>query len=84
VAKARTQFVDQSTRTIETLVLFLIAFFLVRPLFPKTGYLLAVVLPLGYLKLTVGKPDGFLLHLIYSWGVPIPGLLPPKLRRLRR
>ena len=84
MARTRTQFADQSTRTIETLVLFIIAFFLIRPLFPKTGYVLALVLPLGYLCLTVGKPDGYLLHLIYSWGVPIPGLLPPRLRRLDR
>ena len=84
MAKKRTQFIDQSTRTIETFVIFLIAFFLIRPMWPAAGYLLAVVLPVGYLKITVGKPDGFLLHLFYSWGVPIPGLLPPKTRRLGR
>jgi hypothetical protein len=84
MARARAQFIDQSTRTIETFVLFLVAFFLIRPLAPKLGYVLCFVLPLGYLKLTVGKPDGYLLHLLYGWGVPVPGLLPPRLRRLPR
>ena len=81
---ARAQFTDQPTRTIETFVLFLVPFFLLRPLSPWIGTLLAIALPLAYLKLTVGKPDGFLLHLVYSCGLPIPGLLPPRLRRLRR
>ena len=81
---ARAQFTDQTTRTIETFVLFMVPFFLIRPLFPWTGYVLCLVLPLGYLRMTVGKPDGFLLHLVYSRGLPIPGLLPPRLRRLRR
>ena len=84
MARPRTRFIDRSTRTIETLVLFMVAFFLIRPLSPLTGYVLCVLLPLGYLRITVGKPDGYLLHLLYSWGLPIPGLLPPRLRRLRR
>jgi hypothetical protein len=27
--------------------------------------------------LKASKPRGYLLHLLYRWGVPLPGLLPP-------
>jgi len=28
-------------------------------------------------KIKSGKPEGFLVHLLYRLGVPFPGLIPP-------
>ncbi len=78
------QHIDRSTRAIECLVLFMLCAFIVRPIAPALGLVLAVVLPLAYLKLTVGKPDGYLMHLTYRLGVPVPGLLSPRIKRFRR
>ena len=35
-----------------------------------------------YVKLSVGKPDGTLMHRAYRAGLPLSGLLDPRLRRL--
>ena len=76
--------IDESTKSFECLVLFMVPMFIIRPFFPRIGILLTIFLPLLYLKLTLGKPDGVLFHLAYRFGLPIPGLLPRKIRQLRR
>ena len=64
--------------------MFMVPMFIIRPFFPTFGILLSLALPLVYIKLTLGKPDGVLFHLAYRAGMPIPGLLPRKIRQLRR
>jgi len=38
---------------------------------------------LGFLRATRrGRPEGYILHLVYRMGIPIGKLLPPNLRKL--
>lgn len=77
-------YIDRSNRMFDCLMMFMVPMFIIRPFFPTTGIILSLLLPLVYAKLTIGKPDGVLFHLAYQAGVPIPGLLPRKIRQLRR
>jgi len=76
--------IDRSSRIVEYLVIALVPFVFVRPWFEAAGLFLMFAMPAVYAVLTVGKPEGFLLHLAYSLGIPVRGLLPPQLRRLDR
>jgi hypothetical protein len=76
--------IDRSSRAVEFLVIALIPFALIRPFFPITGLALMAVLPLLYAKVTIGKPEGFLWHLAYRFGVPVRGLLSHAVTRLER
>jgi len=78
------QYIDRSTRGLEYLLAFMLPLVFIRPFHQGWGFLLAIVLPLAYMKLTIGKPDGFLMHECYRLGLPIPGLLDPKVKRLHR
>ncbi len=75
---------EGSTRSIETMLCFAVPMLVLRPLFPTLSVVLGLVLPVFYYWVTIGKPDGYLLHKLYEWGVPWPGLLPPRLKRLRK
>jgi hypothetical protein len=78
------QHIDRSLRGLEYLLAFMVPMFLIRPFAEGLGILLAIVLPLLYMKFTIGKPDGYLLHRLYRLGVPLPGLLHPKIKCFER
>ncbi len=76
--------IDRSSRLIEFLLIALIPFVFIRPFWQAAGWLLMVILPLLYARLTVGRAQGYLLHLAYRSGIPVRGLLPHSVRRLDR
>ena len=44
---------------------------------PGIGFLLGIAVVMLLKKVKAGKNDGFMLHKIYEYGLPLPGLLPP-------
>lgn len=44
---------------------------------PGFGLLLGLLIVILLKKTKSGKNDGYLLHKIYEYGLPLPGLLPP-------
>jgi len=78
------QHIDRSTRGLEYLLAFMLPIVLVRPFHQGAGFLLAVILPLAWMKLTLDRPDGYLLHALYRRGLPLPGLIDPKVTALVR
>jgi len=78
------QYIDRSSRGFEILLAFMVPIVFIRPFHQGVGFFLALILPIAYMKFTLGRPDGFLLHVAYRCGLPIPGLLDRKVTRLRR
>lgn len=85
--------IDKSERIGEIALVFGFCFFVLRipivlltadPSGSETGYLflLGVVLSTLYHKATAGQKPGFLLHLGYSIGFTVKGLLPHALKRV--
>ena len=44
---------------------------------PTYGLLAAIMAVFTLKRIKAGKNDGFMLHKIYEYGFPLPGLLPP-------
>lgn len=78
------QHIDNRGRLVEYVIAFMLPIVLVRPFFEGLGFVLAIILPLAYAKATLGKPAGYLQHLCYRCGLPMPGLINRKITRLRR
>jgi len=78
------QYIDRSTRGVEYILAFMLPIVVIRPFHQGAGFLLAIALPLLYMKLTLGRPDGFLIHELYRVGLPILGLLHPRITHLSR
>jgi hypothetical protein len=66
----------------EYLMVFMIPLFLLRTLDPVFGLLVSCCACVFYIRTTAGKPDGYLSHLLYRIGLPLGGLLNPRLRTL--
>lgn len=78
------QHIDRTGRAAEYILAAMFPLVFVRPFYEGLGYLLAIVIPIIYIKLTLGKPTGYLQHVLYCRGMPMPGLLNRKIRRFRR
>ncbi len=74
--------IDRSSRLGEYLIVFTLPLFMLRTIDPLVGLAVAVVLTGVYVKLSLGKPDGYLVHLAYRCGLPLSGLLDRRIRRL--
>jgi hypothetical protein len=74
--------IDDNSRLGEYLMVFMIPLFMLRSLDPVFGLLAAVVLCAAYVHGTLGRPQGYLSHRLYRMGLPLTGLLAPRLRRL--
>lgn len=77
-------YIERSSRGLEYLLAFMLPLVLVRPFHQALGFFLALVLPLIYMRVTLGKRPGYLIHKLYEFGVPIPGLIDPRIKRLDR
>ncbi len=78
------QHIDRSGRALEYALAFMLPLVFIRPFHEGLGYLLAIVITPIYIKLTLGKPAGFLQHMLYRIGLPMPGLLNRKIKQFRR
>jgi hypothetical protein len=66
----------------EYLMVFMTPLFLLRTLDPVLGLVVAAAACVVYIRATAGKPDGYLVHQIYRMGLPLDGLLHPRLQSL--
>jgi hypothetical protein len=76
--------IDRPGRTGEVILVFMVPLFLLRTIDPLFGLAAAVVCSLLFLRLSVGRPQGYLLHRACGLGLRVQGLLDPRLRRLAR
>jgi hypothetical protein len=74
--------IDNHSRMGEYLMVFMVPLFLLRTIDPVFGLLVGLFASVAYMRLTVGKPDGYLVHRLYRAGLPLSGLLERRIRRL--
>lgn len=63
-------------------MVFMVPLFLLRTIDPLTGLIIGGVATAAYIRATLGKPPGYLTHVLYRCGLPLSGLLDRRLRRL--
>ena len=76
--------IDRPGRTGEVLLVFMAPLFLLRTIDPLLGLGVAVACTLLFLRGSVGRPPGFLLHRAYALGLRVRGLPDPRRVRLVR
>jgi len=74
--------IDSNSRLGEYLMVFMVPLFLLRTVDPLLGLAVGSAVSVIYVRCTLGKPEGYLTHRLYGWGVPLSGLLPPRLKSL--
>ena len=74
--------IDNNSRMGEYLMVFMVPLFLLRTVDPVAGLVLATAACIAYIRATVGKPDGYLVHQLYRRGLPLGGLLSQRVRSL--
>ena len=74
--------IDNNSRMGEYLMVFMVPLFLLRTVDPLAGLLVATATCIAYIRATVGKPDGYLVHQLYRRGLPLSGLLSRRVRSL--
>jgi hypothetical protein len=73
--------IDRRSRAGEYAMSFMVPLFLLRTIDPMFALLSAALLAGLYMRQTFGKPDGHLVHRIYRLGLPLSGLLDPRVQR---
>ena len=76
--------IDSNSRLGEYLMVFMVPLFLLRTLDALGGLLVGALACAAYIRGTLGRPDGYLVHRLYAAGLPLSGLLARRLRRLVR
>ncbi len=74
--------IDSNSRLGEYLMVFMIPLFLLRTVDPIAGLISATLGCAAYIRVTLGKPDGYLIHRLYQLGLPLGGLLDHRVKRL--
>ena len=74
--------IDNNSRMGEYLMVFMVPLFLLRTVDPVAGLVVGTVACIAYIRATVGKPDGYLVHQLYRRGMPLGGLLNRRIRSL--
>ena len=74
--------IDNNSRMGEYLMVFMVPLFLLRTIDPVAGLIVGTVGCVLYIRATVGKPDGYLVHSLYRFGMPASGLLNRRIRTL--
>jgi hypothetical protein len=74
--------IDSNSRLGEYLMVFMIPLFLLRTIDPLVGLATGAAACTVFIRLTLGKPDGYLMHVLYRSGLPLRGLLDRHIRRL--
>ena len=74
--------IDNNSRMGEYLMVFMVPLFLLRTVDPVAGLLVGTASCIAYIRATVGKPDGYLVHQLYRRGLPLGGLLNKRTRSL--
>lgn len=74
--------IDNNSRLGEYLMVFIVPLFLLRTVDPIAGLVTASISCAVYIRVTLGKPDGYLVHRLYRLGLPLSGLLDRRVKRL--
>jgi hypothetical protein len=74
--------IDNNSRLGEYLMVFMVPLFLLRTVDPLFGLFVGLAACFGYVRMTMGKPDGYLVHLLYRAGLPLSGLPRQRVRKL--
>ena len=80
--RAVPRLIDNNSRMGEYLMVFMVPLFLLRTVDPVAGLAVATFACVSYIRATVGKPDGYLVHKLYRRGLPLSGLLNRRLHSL--
>jgi hypothetical protein len=73
--------IDRNSRIGEYAMCFMVPLFILRTVGPLLALGVATLVTAAYIKTTLGKPQGHLIHLAYRLGLPLSGLLDPRIRR---
>lgn len=73
--------IDNNSRLGEYLMVFMVPLFLLRTLDPLVGLAVGTIACLAYVRATLGKPDGFLVHRLYRCGLRLRGFPDPRIRK---
>jgi hypothetical protein len=73
--------IDRSSRVGEYAMCFMVPLFMLRTIDPLFALGAATLLAGVYIKYTFGKPNGYLTHLAYRFGLPLSGLLDARVKR---
>jgi hypothetical protein len=73
--------IDNNSRLGEYLMVFMVPLFMLRTIDPLVGLVVGSAACAIYVRLTLGKPDGYLVHRLYRAGLPLSGLPSRRARR---
>jgi hypothetical protein len=73
--------IDNNSRLGEYLMVFMVPLFLLRTIDPLFGLGVGVVCCGLFVRFTIGKPDGYLIHLLYRHGLRVRGLIDRRISR---
>jgi hypothetical protein len=73
--------IDRNSRIGEYAMCFMVPLFVLRTIDPLLALGVATLVAVVYIKTTMGKPQGHLVHLAYRLGLPLSGLLDRRIRR---
>jgi len=76
--------IDSNSRLGEALMVFMVPLFLLRTIDPLFGLATAILACIVFVRTTLGKPDGYLVHRLYRCGLPLSGLPPRSARSFLR
>ncbi len=73
--------IDRNSRLGEYAMCFTVPLFMLRTINPIIALLVATVLLTVYVRYTLARPQDHLIHLAYRAGLPLSGLLDPRVNR---
>ncbi len=73
--------IDSNSRLGEYLMVLMVPLFLLRTIDPLLGLVVGCACSAAYVRLTLGKPEGYLVHRLYRLGVRLGGLPDPRIKR---
>jgi hypothetical protein len=76
--------IDRPGRTGEVVLVFMVPLFLLRTIDPLFALAAAIACSLLFLRFSVGKPEGWLVHRAHRLGLRVRGLPDPRIRDLAR
>jgi hypothetical protein len=73
--------IDSNSRLGEYLMVLMVPLFLLRTIDPLLGLVVGCACSITYVRMTLGKPEGYLIHRLYRLGVRLGGFPDPRIRR---
>ena len=74
--------IDSNSRLGEHVMVFMVPLFVLRTTDPMVDRITGACASAIYIRATLGKPEGYLVHRLYRLGIPLTGPLDRRVRRL--